>query len=57
MLLNLLTMAYLCYILQAKSNLFEDDNRMRLEVTAEALNLVGAALLMQFCRGDEYDED
>ena len=57
MLLNLLTMAYLCYILQAKSNLFEDDNRMRLEVTAEALNLIGTALLMQFCRGDEYDED
>ena len=46
MLLIFLTMAYLIYILQAKSILFEDENRNRLEVTAEALNLMAIVLLM-----------
>ena len=57
LLLNLMNMAYLCYILSAKANLFEDEHRMRLEVAAEFLNLLATVTLMQFCRGNEYDED
>ena len=49
-----LTLAYLCYILSAESNLFEDVHRNRVEVIAEFLNLTAVCILFQFTRGDEY---
>ena len=51
-----LTLAYLCYVLSAQSNLFEDVHRNRAEVTAELLNLMAVCTLQQFTRGGEFNE-
>ena len=53
---SLTILAYLIYIVAAESNLYEDEQRNRVEVIAEMLNLMAVCTLQQCTRGNEFND-